>query len=381
MRAPTAFAVIMTVAGASAFAAEPAYRLDKVAETGTTYTALGVPAVNDAGVVAFAASTSPGIPPATPPTNGVFFGVPGALQQVATPGQVRPDLRPVDINNAGQIAFVARDSAWGVYRSTPGGTLNVAGSGGNTTFGFSGGPSIDDLGRVAYITNDNPAGPVGELLITTEGDTGFSWAGPLSAMHGAHRNNDGLSLAVSPYFVFFGSAADRRDIVRGFSDNYTDPETGATGPFNLSREADAGDGGRAVFGALHGGARSLFLWDNGTISKVPGSAGIGSDTDVPAINDLGQVAALLSGRLSVFDAAGEHRVVSVGDAFDGSTVSALAFNAEGWNDLGQRAFTATLADGRGVNVLATVVPEPGAAGALLACAGAATLRRRRAGRR
>ena len=45
-------------------------------------------------------------------------------------------------------------------------------------------------------------------------------------------------------------------------------------------------------------------------------------------------------------------------------------------NVGQLAFNATLADGRGVNVLATL-PEPGAAGVLLLGLGAATLRRRR----
>ena len=68
--------------------------------------------------------------------------------------------------------------------------------------------------------------------------------------------------------------------------------------------------------------------------------------------------------------------MSVGDPFEGTTISALQFNAEGFNDLGQLASNATLADGRTVNLLATV-PEPTAAGTLVVAAGSAALRRRR----
>ena len=385
-----AFLAAVAGAGVVADAAGAAYVLDKVAETGAAYSALTTPALNDAGVVAFAATA------ATGGVTHVYRGAPGAVQQMPAPTGIGVQLRPVDINNAGQIAFVARDplaagSPWVVHRfnPSPGISISTVGSGGTTTFGFTGGPAMDDAGNVTYVVNTNPGAP-GEYLSSTEGLIGFSWAGPVSAMSGPHRNNEGLSLAVSPAAMFFGSAADPRVPIQPFTPTWTDPDTGATDTFVLGRDADAGDGGRAVFAAEHGGVHSLFVWDNGVISKVPGSAGIVTQTittsDVPAINDLGAVAALLrgatpqDGRISVFGPAGEQRVVSVGDAFDGSTIAGLAFNAEGFNDHNQLAFTATLADGRAVNVLATV-PEPTAAGALLVAAGAAALgRRRRAAR-
>ena len=50
---------------------------------------------------------------------------------------------------------------------------------------------------------------------------------------------------------------------------------------------------------------------------------------------------------------------------------------EGFNDAGQVAFWASLADGRNVIALATPVPEPAAAGALLFAAALPALRRRR----
>ena len=375
VRGALAFWTGLGFVASAAGAAEP-YRLDKVAETGTTYTALGVPAVNDAGVVAFAATTAAGNGQA----NGVYYGAPGDVRKLATPGEVIPDVRPLDINNAGQIAFIGRDSGWFVYRSVAAGGLNIVGAAGNTAVGITGGPAISDGGFVAFISNT----PTGEYLETSQGATNFTFAGPASGMLGAHVNNDGQALATDGGRVFLGhpNSSAAGNIIVGFNTpNYTDPDTGATGVIGLlTHEADAGDGGRAVFGGTHAGTGTLFVWDNGTLSKVPGTSGAVNANNVPAINDLGQVAALLSSRLSTFDAAGEHRVVAVGDAFDGSTVSALAFNAEGWNDADQLAFTATLADGRSVNVLATV-PEPGAAGAAVVLAGAAALRRRRTRRR
>ena len=71
----------LACAPATARAADPAYRFDKLAETGTTYSALGRPALNDAGVAAFTASN-----PSDPNTDvtRVSYGVPALLQQVPT---------------------------------------------------------------------------------------------------------------------------------------------------------------------------------------------------------------------------------------------------------------------------------------------------------
>ena len=59
------------------------------------------------------------------------------------------------------------------------------------------------------------------------------------------------------------------------------------------------------------------------------------------------------------------RVIGVGDSLLGSRVTALSYSREGFNDAGQLAFWAALADGRRVIVLATPVPEPTAAGLLV----------------
>ena len=139
-----------------------------------------------------------------------------------------------------------------------------------------------------------------------------------------------------------------------------------------------------VFSADWGGSltNGIYVWDNGAISKVTGTNTLGLNA-VPAINDLGAVAALIDStqdHLSIFKGGAQGTVVSVGDAFDGSTITGLKFLAEGFNDLEQFAFNATLADGRSVNVLASPVPapEPGSFGVLMVVGGAALARRRRA---
>ena len=379
MRTIGYFAFLGAIATATSVldAADPAYRFDKVAETGATYSSLGVPAVNDGGVVAFTAAATGG-------AVGLYYGTPQAVQQVTLPQGVTifRGTAPitVDINNPGQIAFAASpgpvNDRVGVYRFNPGGSVDLANS---ATSPLSiRNPAINDSGLIAYIRQSS-ANTQDEFLTTTAvGGRSFGGAG----VYGAHVNNDGQALATAAGGrLFLGDGSTTNPIVTPLFPTYTDPTTGATGTFSTTGNADAGDGRRAVFSARHAGnPAALFVWDDGAISKVPGSDGVDQLEVVPAINDLGRVAALLAGRLSYFDAAGEHRVISVGDALDGATVTGLAFNAEGFNDLGQLAFNATLADGRSVNVLATV-PEPGAAVGILLAAGAAMLTRRRATRR
>jgi hypothetical protein len=56
------------------------------------------------------------------------------------------------------------------------------------------------------------------------------------------------------------------------------------------------------------------------------------------------------------------KLIGTGDELFDSTVTSLTFAREGLNNLGQIAFSAQLADGRGVTVRLsgpTVIPEPG----------------------
>ena len=105
--------------------------------------------------------------------------------------------------------------------------------------------------------------------------------------------------------------------------------------------------------------------------------------DAVAIDNNGLLAALFAA-----DAAGPERilfgptlgtpVIAVNDPLLGSTVTDLNFVNVGFNDVGQLAFFATLADGRSGVSIATVVPEPGT-GVGIACAIAAVSLLKRTG--
>jgi len=71
------------------------------------------------------------------------------------------------------------------------------------------------------------------------------------------------------------------------------------------------------------------------------------------------------------------RVLAIGDTLFGSHVTFTQFVRGGINDLGQIAVAYRLEDGRSGVVIASPVPEPGAAASLLASAGLALLTRRR----
>ena len=162
------------------------------------------------------------------------------------------------------------------------------------------------------------------------------------------------------------------------SPTFVDPDFGIPGTFSVL-DTEVGDADRVVFAANWNTLTTgFYVWNNGVITKVPGTDGL---LGTPAINDNGVVAGLVTGggptRLSIFEGGTENTVISVGDPLYGSTVTGLNFSAEGFNNLNQLAFQATLADGRTVNVL-SALPEPGGAAMLLLAGSGLLARRRRA---
>ncbi|HUR54980.1 MAG TPA: choice-of-anchor tandem repeat NxxGxxAF-containing protein, partial [Gemmataceae bacterium] len=134
----------------------------------------------------------------------------------------------------------------------------------------------------------------------------------------------------------------------------------------------------AYWSSLVGGGDAVFLYENGTTTTVAASGGVFSQLSNPALNGHGRVAFtanLTAGGRGLFvgpDPVAD-RVVMLGDPLFGSTVTGLAIGPRAFNDAGQLAFYATLADGREGVFVATPVPEPGFA--LLGCAGVAALGR------
>ena len=153
------------------------------------------------------------------------------------------------------------------------------------------------------------------------------------------------------------------------------------GGYFIKGVADVAGNTRVVFPAnpLGGQATTseLFVWQDGVITPVPDCEALGNLIRT-AINDAGVIAALAmptgsAEQLLLFKDGVRQTVLTVGDALFDSTITDLGLGEI--NNGEQLTFSATLADGRTVTVLATPVPEPAAG--LLALAAAITLRRRR----
>jgi hypothetical protein len=373
-----AFACLATAAEAAVLP----YRFDKVAETGAAYTDLGLPALNDSGAAAFAASGGNG--------SGVYFGNHFGVQRVPlTPGVGY--YSPVDINNAGQITFYGtQPPAPGqvigdqiVYRADPTGLVTIGRAASAVEETMNGGPVINNAGQVAFATYSTIRS---QVLVGDGSGEPAQRAFSAASVGGPRLNNPGKAAwgasgqFVGQYIIYEGQTVAAMPSF-GQPTTFTDPDFGTSGPFTALHAIDVGDNDRVVFSARWNNLTDAFyLWENGTLSKVAGTNGL---TGIPAINDLGVVAGLVAGngpeRLALFQGGVEGTLISVGQAFDGSVITGLNFSPEGFNNLNQLAFQATLADGRTVNVISQL-PEPGAAGVLLLVGAATLARRRRVGR-
>ena len=260
---------------------------------------------------------------------------------------------------------------------------------------LSGQPSINNSGRVAFTSN--VGGPAGREILAGDG-------GPLTSVLvgsssqlgiGGPKFNDNDAIA------FKDSAAI--SVIQGGSQTTiaTDRDADSTSPFTVLGDFSLNNTGTVSFSALQfGGPSGIFSGDGGAISTVVDTSGIFSGFGAgPAINDSGDVAFLASldaggegifvkalggittiadssGGISSFaagpalndsevvafiahldvggagiftgpDLTGDLVIRTGGDLF-GSTVASLLFSSPALNELGQIAFTATLADGRTV---------------------------------
>jgi hypothetical protein len=368
----------VALAGSTADAALLPYRFDKVSETGAAYSTLGLPALNDNGVAAFGAELAGG-------GSRIYFGNQFGVQPVPlVPGVGY--YSPVDINNPGQVTFYGTvappagqtfgDSV--VYRADPTGITTIGRALGVIEESMNGGPVINNAGQVAFATyatiqsrllvgdgsgepqsRANSAGVLGGPRLNNAGKVAYGAGGQFVGQYLLYENQ---TVAANPSF--------------GQPTVFTDPDYGTSGPFTSLHTIDVGDNDRVVFSARWNNVTDAFyLWENGTLSKVAGTNGL---TGIPAINDNGVVAGLVSGngptRLSIFQGGVEGTIAYVGMPFFGSTITDLGFSPEGFNNTNDVAFLATLADGRTVSVISEL-PEPGAVSMLIGC-GALMLRRR-----
>jgi hypothetical protein len=316
---------------------------------------------------------------------------------------------PASLNDAGWVAFQTDlgPSLPGIVVGKGGPLITVADTSG--IFRFFGLPSIDGNRRVSFFafTKDNRggifAGPNGERTLLDDsgpvsgfaGDPHSSGAGPFTVMH-AFLKDGGQAIFLSKHGA---PATPVVDTSSTFTDFDIDPRVNAFG--QVVFQGDLAAGGSGIFvangGNKGGGAVTPIADDSGAFKSFAGFPSINDRGDVafgaalktgpnpffndgifvvrggqlqtlvdsngafqigisfgrPTLNDNGQVAflaSLKSGEFGLFvgpDPVAD-RVIALNDALDGSTVTGLSVFGDYFNNAGQLAFTANLADGRTV---------------------------------
>jgi len=307
---------------------------------------------------------------------------------------------PAALNDAGQVAFVAAptEAVTGVFVGSGGDIITAADT--TTTFTFFGFPGINGLGEATYFgTKRNQhsgyyAGLDAAFAIVEDRGAVHGFPGDIfSSPSGSFSTADvGLSLPRSAQAIVTsdgGRAIRVVDTSGSFQALDHDPRVNAaglvafhairrdssegifvgkggalttiadtSGPFLFFNDSPAiNDPGDVLFQAAVNASNGdvingLFLSSHGEIRTVLDSTGAFRNFgDAPALNAKGRIAFLgttYAEVLGIFtggDAVAD-RVIAVGDALDGSTVSTLGTFWSSLNNAGQIAFVAQLADGR-----------------------------------
>ena len=258
-------------------------------------------ALNDAGQVAFLGTlvdTSGG----TADDTGLFRGSGGALTQVARKGAAAPDANgefsafalPA-INDAGQLAFYAQFSGTGggsadntgIYRGSGGDLLQIAREGapppeGNGTFSTFNVPSLNDLGQVAFKsaligTTDNQGIYVssGSSLtkIAREGDPAHDGDGVFSSAGIASDpaiNDLGQVAFHADYTGNSGGTSDDTVVLRG---------TSSSDLADMAREGDSTPGGNGTLRGFGPVALNESGYVAFEVNNIQGAAGGGADDE------------------------------------------------------------------------------------------------------
>lgn len=353
--------LVWCVAVEAVSAGQP-YHFIKIDErpSGAEFPIAGAPTINNAGQVAFATRTtlfrialyrgSLAGPPATP------------LYDAALPADpfLVFDTDPV-INAGGAVAFTAGLKA--------GGSNLFTGSGGAPT------PIYDNPGALqglnAFSPSMNDAGFATTIANTTDNQFNIFFGnggatqrpyvtGPVYSGFALAAINNANLLAFTADLTAGGSALLRGD---GATTETLADNSGLIDVFLGSGLSFADNGSVVFLAGLDDGRQAALRADGVQVDVIAATSAGGYSLFLEAAqNESGQVGLLAfldGGGFGLF--AGPDRatdaVVKLGDSLFGSTVTALNFNANGMNDLGQYAFFYELADGR-TGIAVAAVPEP-----------------------
>jgi hypothetical protein len=353
------FVAALAVLPATPVTGQSLYTFTRIADTSNFPDGILAPvALNDDGLVAFVALRPGGV-------TGVFIGRGGAITTVADTSRTFTFFGLPGINGRGQATFFANkgDHLGGYYAGLDGVTTIVENRG--AVLG-SGGDIFSSPSGTFSTVNIVPRLPrQPQVIIVGDGGRAIRIADTSGLFQG---------LDLDPRVNASGRVAFHA-MRRDFSDGIFVGRGGAvtiiadtSGPFASFKDSpainDRGDvlfqaGVNAPDGSLIAG---LFLSRHGEIRTVLDSTGaFGDFGGAPGLNARGQVAfqgtanpnpnvpdaTRLTGIFTGGDPVAD-RVLAVGDAIDGSTVSSfdrLSF-ASSLNNGGQIAFLVSLADGR-----------------------------------
>jgi hypothetical protein len=351
------------------------YTFTTIAQTGPRYAFLDGPALNNHGDVAFTA-TPPTHPLVRPYAVYIRKGVTTTTHYPFGSGMVILSTE-VSFNDSGSFLFSGlTQSAAGIVRASADGN-------GSFVWQYLGGHSY-------YDRSINAAD---QVLVNVLGPT------ELMVVYRVERDGTVNPMIDSsgPYRFFASPVLDDRGTV------YTGVETDAGGGLLIRARGggepaqvlyssagrldafgplDANNDGTVAFVARRDdGTRALFRGDGGRPELIADLAGAYADFRTVQINADGHVmfmASLSGGGSDVFFGPDPlaHRVLATGDALLGSVVTNVGF-FEGFNDAGQVALLARLADGSSAIVRAEPVPEPAGPASLLALTICALRRYRR----
>ncbi len=336
------------------------------------------PALTDSGDVYFVSTDAAGSGMFSTRAGGPLLTIYGknfGLSSLASP----------NANSSGDFSFLATDATGpALFTSSSGGpVITVRGS----SFGLSSlaGPSMNSSGTTMFTATDLGTGSTG-VYSTSPG-------GGIITIIGQNFG----SLALTP-----GSAKPTASGEAVFA--ATDLVTGGEGVYSTSgggvlltiKGANFGESVKSTSTTTGGTVVTPFT--DVTDSQFLASGGGGGMTgtipweiapvSIGSVNDNGFIALgyeQLNGRtaptldaIGVTDLTGSFHdiVASVGDVFDGKTVSSLSFADAGLNNNDQLAFHAGFDDGSS-GIFLVNIPAPGAGAAIVVASGAVLIRRRR----
>lgn len=252
--------------------------------------------INDQDTVAF--WQVPGTPREFAPTQDILTGNGGPLTTITRTQDLLGIFGDIAINNEGRVAFGDR-TATGIFTSDGVTRTTIADSSSSLN-------SFDSL-----------------LAINNKGTVAFK----------AFLDTGGSGL-------FTGNG----EVVTPIADTNG-------GSFSQFESFSLNDSDTVAFAAsLDDGSGGIFTSNGGSLTPLVDTSGAFSSFFSPAINNNGIVAfgaELDTGKSGIFTGSDPvaDKVIAVGDQLFGSTVTSLDFSPKGFNDAGQLAFFAELADG------------------------------------